>query len=81
MKFSEEDRPRRDFAWVIRVLKKGHWVRRLTWAPQVSLRLVRPRPGAIVTVDALVVRLANGDTVSWIPTHEDLLAVDWMLVK
>lgn len=65
------------FGAVLFDLRHGAVARRTPW-PNGELISVAPKPHGMFLEDSKFTHLAEGGVRDWVPTHEDLLAEDWV---
>jgi len=68
-----------DFGGAIHTMIGGDSVYREAWARSYCIELQKPDDHSKMTLPYIYQRWEESNCVPWIPTHEDMLADDWVL--
>lgn len=67
-----------DFSSALKKMKKGKFLTRWQWQrPGLKVSIQLPDEHSIMKRPYLYLTPENGDSIPWIPTHDDLLLTDW----
>jgi hypothetical protein len=72
--------PNLSFGRATDVLRSGLRVTRSAWSGQ-TIQLQQPDANSLNTLPYFILGTVSGGKCPWSPTHEDLLAVDWIVVE
>lgn len=73
--------PNLSFGRATDVSRTGLSVSRVAWGGMKSIFLQQPGANSLNTLPYFIVSSLGGGKSPWSPTHEDLLAVDWVVVE
>jgi hypothetical protein len=68
------------FGQATKALRSGLKVTRSAWSGQ-TIQLQQPDNNSLNTLPYFILGTVSGGKSPWSPTHEDLLAVDWVVVE
>lgn len=70
-----------DFSNALLAMRQRLMVRRETWPKKAAILIQTPMPELKMAASFICIRTADGDIMPWNPSHIDLLASDWEIVK